>query len=69
MEGEKKSFILLGEMSGLSKKNFKVTLTETLGAVDKSLADLANIEHRRSLDVIPVLAGEGVNAREWYMSV
>jgi N-acyl-D-aspartate/D-glutamate deacylase len=39
-------------------------LTETLGTVDKSLADLANIEHRRSLDVIPVLAGEGVNAGE-----
>jgi len=38
-----------------------VGVSETLGAVDKSLTDLANIEHRGSLDVIPVLAGEGVN--------
>ena len=44
-------------------------LTETLGAVDKSLTDLTNIEHGRSLDVIPVLAGEGVNARDGSMSV
>jgi hypothetical protein len=42
----------------------KVLLTETLGAVDKSLTDLANVEHGRSLDIIPVLAGEGVNAKK-----
>jgi hypothetical protein len=75
MKGErkKKVFILLLEERWASKKvkkkNFNVILTETLGTVDKSLTDLTNIEHGRSLDVIPVLAGEGVNARDGSMSV
>ena len=38
-----------------------VGVLHTLGAVDKGLADVANIEGGRSLDIIPVLAGEGVD--------
>jgi hypothetical protein len=38
-----------------------VGVTETLSTVDKSLTDLTDIEHGRSLDIIPVLTGEGVN--------
>jgi hypothetical protein len=39
-----------------------VGVLHTLGAVDKSLANVANLESGRSLDIVPVLAGEGVNA-------
>jgi hypothetical protein len=35
--------------------------TETLRAVDKSLADIAVLEERGGLNVVPVLAGEGVD--------
>lgn len=38
-----------------------VGIVETLGAVDEGLADVAVLEERRRLDVVPVLAGEGVN--------
>ena len=34
---------------------------QALSAVDESLSDLTDVEHGRSLDVIPVLAGERVN--------
>lgn len=34
----------------------------TLGPVDQSLADLARREHRRCLDIVPVLPREGVDA-------
>jgi hypothetical protein len=40
-----------------------VGVTETLSTVDKSLTDLADFEHGRSLDIIPILTGEGVNAK------
>lgn len=33
-----------------------------LSAVHQGLADLANLEHGRRLDVIPILAGEGIHA-------
>ena len=33
----------------------------TLGTVDKGLADIPNLEDGRGLDVVPVLAGEGVD--------
>jgi hypothetical protein len=39
-----------------------VGVTETLGTVNKSLTDLTDLEHGRSLDIIPILTGEGVNA-------
>lgn len=39
-----------------------VGVLQTLGAVDEGLANLANVEGGRSLNVIPVLTGEGVNA-------
>ena len=39
-----------------------VGVLQTLGAVDEGLTNLANIESGRSLDIIPVLAGEGVDA-------
>jgi hypothetical protein len=32
-----------------------------LGPVDESLADIADLEDGRGLDVVPVLAGEGVD--------
>ena len=40
-----------------------VGVLHTLGAVDEGLANVANVEGGRSLDIIPVLAGEGVNAK------
>jgi hypothetical protein len=39
-----------------------VGVLHTLGAVDEGLADVANLKGRRSLDIVPVLAGEGVDA-------
>jgi hypothetical protein len=33
----------------------------SLGSVDQGLADLASCEHGWSLDIIPVLAGEGID--------
>ena len=38
-----------------------VVLPGTLGAVDEGLADIADLEHGGGLDVIPVLAGEGID--------
>lgn len=38
-----------------------VSVLQTLGAVDEGLADLADIKGGGRLDVIPVLAGEGVD--------
>jgi hypothetical protein len=40
-----------------------VGVTETLGTVDQSLTDLTDLEHGGSLDIIPVLTGEGVDAK------
>ena len=39
-----------------------VGVLHTLGTVDKGLTDLTNVKGGRSLDVIPVLTGEGVDA-------
>jgi len=38
-----------------------VGVLHALGTVNEGLANLANVEGGRSLDIIPVLAGEGVN--------
>jgi hypothetical protein len=53
----------------IKEQKFKYTCscviihTQALGSVNQSLANLANLEHGGSLDVIPVLAGERINAR------
>lgn len=54
----------------VTKRHFQDTSTQTilralqtLSTVDKSLSDVANGKHGRSLDVIPILAGEGVDTR------
>lgn len=39
-----------------------IGVLETLGSVDKSLADVAVLEEGGCLDVVPVLAGEGVDS-------
>ncbi len=39
-----------------------IGVLETLGSVDESLADVAVLEEGGSLDVVPVLAGEGVDS-------
>ena len=36
-------------------------LPGSLGPVDEGLSDLPNLEHGRSLDIIPILAGEGIH--------
>lgn len=38
-----------------------ISILQTLSAVDQGLADLANIKGRRSLDIIPILASEGID--------
>jgi len=38
-----------------------VGVLHTLGAVDEGLADVANLKGGRSLDIVPVLAGEGID--------
>lgn len=39
-----------------------IGILETLGSVDKGLADVAVLEEGGSLDVVPVLTGEGVDS-------
>lgn len=39
-----------------------IGVLETLGSVDKGLADVSVLEEGGGLDVVPVLAGEGVNS-------
>lgn len=36
-------------------------LTQTLGSVDERLADVAELEHGGGLDVVPLLAGKGID--------
>jgi hypothetical protein len=59
--------LVLGEITKRHLNNTTVErvigVTETLSTVDKSLTDLADLEHGGSLDIIPILTGEGVNAK------
>ena len=42
-----------------------VGVLHALGAVDKGLANVTDIEGRGSLDIVPVLAGKGVDTKRW----
>lgn len=52
----------------IGQRNFKHATLQTirgdsctLGTIDQGLADLASSEHRRSLHIVPVLAGEWID--------
>lgn len=43
---------------------YRSKLTCSLGPVDQGFADLPNGEHGRGLNIVPVLAGEGIDAEK-----
>ena len=46
---------------GLDKSSHIVILTCSLGSGDERLSNLTDLEHGRSLHIIPVLLAEGIN--------
>eukprot|EP00842_Homolaphlyctis_polyrhiza_P006672 jgi/Hompol1/7005/HPOL_003815-RA len=58
---------VLGEIGKVDLENTVLEVVlgvlETLGAVDERLANVAGLEERGSLDVVPVLAGEGPSSQ------